>query len=271
MFFLFLLVITSVVNAQLPTIISIDNQCGTSPTAITVCPNHQCCSMHGWCGSTVEYCGAGCQSQCNSTNTIISQPITFYSCVNNKHIHLTYDDGPSIYTNSIATYLYRVGIKATFFILGKNIAGYEQVIRNMKKFGHNIEVHTWNHPYMTQLSDTEILNELVQTKNIVYQLTGYTPIYWRPPYLDIDNRVNSLAHSVQLNNIMLNMDTNDWKNYRLNVTRPAVRNLLTNANNGLICLMHDRYPTTLDLTRYTVLQARKLQYTFVNIKTCLGQ
>ncbi|XP_002439136.2 chitinase 12 [Sorghum bicolor] len=41
-------------------------QCGTQ-AAGALCPNCQCCSMYGWCGSTSDYCGSGCQSQCTGT------------------------------------------------------------------------------------------------------------------------------------------------------------------------------------------------------------
>ncbi|KAG5241561.1 hypothetical protein OIU76_024732 [Salix suchowensis] len=43
-------------------------QCG-SQAGNALCPNGLCCSQHGWCGSTDDYCGAGCQSQCPGGST----------------------------------------------------------------------------------------------------------------------------------------------------------------------------------------------------------
>ncbi|TQD85796.1 hypothetical protein C1H46_028712 [Malus baccata] len=43
-------------------------QCGRQAGG-AVCPNGLCCSQHGWCGTTSDYCAAGCQSQCGSTPT----------------------------------------------------------------------------------------------------------------------------------------------------------------------------------------------------------
>jgi hypothetical protein len=56
------------------------------------------------------------------------------------------------------------------------------------------------------------------------------------------------------------------------VTKPAVLNLLKkrDQNGGLISLMHDRYPTTLELTKYTIEKAKQLKYKLVDINTCLG-
>jgi hypothetical protein len=44
-------------------------QCGTQGGG-AVCPNGLCCSKYGWCGTTSDYCGDGCQSQCKSGATI---------------------------------------------------------------------------------------------------------------------------------------------------------------------------------------------------------
>lgn len=57
----FVLVVTilalllSVSNAQ---------QCG-SQAGGALCANGLCCSPYGYCGTTPDYCGQGCQSQCN--------------------------------------------------------------------------------------------------------------------------------------------------------------------------------------------------------------
>ncbi|KAG8633901.1 acidic endochitinase WIN6.2C-like [Manihot esculenta] len=40
-------------------------QCGTQGGG-AVCPGGLCCSQWGWCGSTIDYCCVGCQSQCNA-------------------------------------------------------------------------------------------------------------------------------------------------------------------------------------------------------------
>ena len=49
-------------------------QCGSQAGGAT-CPNCLCCSRFGWCGSTPEYCGDGCQSHCSGCG---STPVTPY-------------------------------------------------------------------------------------------------------------------------------------------------------------------------------------------------
>ncbi|KAL6660533.1 hypothetical protein ACP70R_001568 [Stipagrostis hirtigluma subsp. patula] len=48
-------------------------QCGSQAGGAT-CPNCLCCSRFGWCGSTAEFCGTGCQSQCNGCGGVPSGP-----------------------------------------------------------------------------------------------------------------------------------------------------------------------------------------------------
>ena len=61
----------------------------------------------------------------------------------------------------------------------------------------DIAVHTWTHPYMTTLSNLEIVSELGWTIEIIHDLTGgRIPVYWRPPFGDADNRVIAIAKEV---------------------------------------------------------------------------
>nr|XP_023885416.1 endochitinase-like [Quercus suber]POE69614.1 endochitinase [Quercus suber] len=48
-------------------------QCGRQANG-AVCPNGLCCSQHGWCGTTNDHCGNGCQSQCKPAATTPSKP-----------------------------------------------------------------------------------------------------------------------------------------------------------------------------------------------------
>ena len=61
----------------------------------------------------------------------------------------------------------------------------------------DIAIHTWTHPYMTTLSNLEIVAELGWTMAIIHDSTGgRIPAYWRPPFGDSDNRVNAIAKEV---------------------------------------------------------------------------
>lgn len=62
---------------------------------------------------------------------------------------------------------------------------------------NDIAVHTWTHPYMTTLTNEEIVGQLGWTMEIIHNSTGgRLPRYWRPPYGDYDQRVRAVAREV---------------------------------------------------------------------------
>lgn len=61
----------------------------------------------------------------------------------------------------------------------------------------DIAVHTYTHPYMTTLTNEQVIAELGFTMQIIHDSSGgRLPKYWRPPYGDSDNRVRAIAKEV---------------------------------------------------------------------------
>jgi peptidoglycan/xylan/chitin deacetylase (PgdA/CDA1 family) len=104
-------------------------------------------------------------------------------------IALSFDDGPSPWTPMILDLLADHEARATFFLLGANVSGLEQVLRRMQAEGHELGVHSWSHPHLPELSDAEILREMSDTVAEIERATGTTCRLWRPPYLEVDDRV----------------------------------------------------------------------------------
>ena len=77
----------------------------------------------------------------------------YFAKKNKKVVALTFDDGPNPTTTTQALdTLAKYGVKATFFVLGKNIAGNENLLKRMKSEGHVVGNHSWSHPVLSQLS-----------------------------------------------------------------------------------------------------------------------
>lgn len=68
--------------------------------------------------------------------------------------------------------------------------------------GHQLSVHTWSHPYLTKLTNEEIVAELGWTKQVIKDVVGVTPNTFRPPYGDIDDRVRAIAAQMGLTPII---------------------------------------------------------------------
>lgn len=98
-------------------------------------------------------------------------------------VALTFDDGPnSKYTPMLLEGLRKRNILATFFLVGENIEGNEEILLEMQKDGHLIGNHTWDHVQLDKISREKALQEIQKTNNRIYEVTGVYPSYIRPPF-----------------------------------------------------------------------------------------
>jgi peptidoglycan/xylan/chitin deacetylase (PgdA/CDA1 family) len=101
-------------------------------------------------------------------------------------------------SDKLYAFLQQNQVKATHFYIGTNI------LNNWKEFNiafqtnqDDIAVHTWTHPYMTALSNADVVAQLGWTLQVIYNSTGgRLARYWRPPYGDTDMRVTAIAKEV---------------------------------------------------------------------------
>ncbi|MBU2652002.1 MAG: polysaccharide deacetylase family protein [Bacteroidetes bacterium] len=106
------------------------------------------------------------------------------SHVDEKVVSLTFDDGPyPVYTEAVLDILKSKEIRATFFIKGRNAALYPDLIRRMHDEGHIIGNHSWSHDHLFDLFPAKRMNrEIRETNRIVREITGKSPVLFRPPY-----------------------------------------------------------------------------------------
>jgi len=174
---------------------------------------------------------------------------------------LTYDDGPAPYTPNLLTYLDQVNLKSTFFVVGSRAISYPATLQLEYMGGHQIAVHTWSHPYLTTLSNEEIIAELGWTKKIIKDVLGVTPNMMRPPYGDIDDRVRAISLAMGLTPVMwtrlsplATFDTGDFNVHAgLDTVQQVLENweeIMGNAttiNTGFIVLEHDLFEQTVEI------------------------
>lgn len=97
-------------------------------------------------------------------------------------------------------------IKATHFLIGENIlANPKLFLIAFDVLKDDLAVHTWSHHYLTTLSNEEVFAELAFTMKIIHDSTGgRLPRFWRPPYGNLDMRVNAIAKLLGLTAIFWN-------------------------------------------------------------------
>ena len=99
-----------------------------------------------------------------------------------KMIALTFDDGPSDYTQALLDGLKSKNAKATFFVLGKKAQKNTETIKNIIADGHLLGNHTYSHIDMMKNSKNTIASQIYSTNKIIKEITGTDVKFYRPPY-----------------------------------------------------------------------------------------
>ncbi len=158
-----------------------------------------------------------------------------------KKIALTFDDGPhKIYTERLLDGLKERGVKATFFLLGSNIEGKEEIVKRMSEEGHLIGNHTYYHVDITKLEPEEACREILDTSEQITDITGQPVEYVRPPFGNWDK---DLECNVTMIPIFWTVDTLDWTTGNAD---QIVQKVVSTVEENDIILMHDSYDSTVE-------------------------
>lgn len=174
-----------------------------------------------------------------------------------KQVALTFDDGPSSYTEELSKGLKERGVQATFFLLGENVEKQKEAVKQLYEDGHLLGNHSYHHVQLTKLKDKEACQEILRTNNEIFKLTGYYPVYARPPYGEWNT---GLDLCVEMIPVFWDVDSLDWK---LQNTDKIVQRVLSQTEEGDIILMHDGYQTSVDAAFRIVDKLLEEGYTFV--------
>ncbi|MCM1569224.1 MAG: polysaccharide deacetylase [Roseburia sp.] len=114
-----------------------------------------------------------------------------------KHkVYLTFDDGPSTNTDEILDILDRYGVKATFFVVGKEDEHSRERLRRIVEEGHTLGMHSYSHVYREIYSSEEAFAEDFQKlRQLLYDATGVECSHYRFPG-GSSNTVSSLDMKV---------------------------------------------------------------------------
>lgn len=176
-------------------------------------------------------------------------------------IALTFDDGPHpVQTKRLLDGLRERKVKATFFLMGQNIEGNEEVVKQMQNDGHLIGNHSYRHVQLTKAGESAVCEAIEQTERIISEITGERPEYLRPPYGDWNE---SLECRLELTPVFWSVDSLDWK---LQNTEKIVDKVLKNIEDGDIVLMHDIFPTSVDAALRIIDELQEQGYTFVTVE-----
>ena len=176
-----------------------------------------------------------------------------------KRICLTFDDGPSKYTEELLDGLAERNAKASFFLLGRRAEKYKDVVLRMKDEGHTIGQHTQNHRDLTQISEQEAREEISSANETIKRITGEAPRYIRPPFGEYNDRLVMDTDMVFVN---WSFSSLDWEFKYPDVVCKRIVNM---AFDGAVVLAHDIFSSSVTGTLKAVDILTDQGYIFVSL------
>lgn len=190
-------------------------------------------------------------------------------CAVAKCVALTFDDGPSPYTDRLLKVLTDNDAQATFFLIGNKVAADPAGARRIADAGMEIGSHTFEHPNMTTIPAADVPGQLSRANDAIAAATGVTPTLWRPAGGLTDDAVNAQAARFGLAGILWDVIPFDWIN---DADTAATRYMLmTQIKPGSVVLFHDTYSSTVDLIYQFIPVLKANGYHLVTVSQLLGK
>jgi len=185
------------------------------------------------------------------------------------YIAMTYDDGPHPKnTPRLLDMLRKRNIKATFYVVGRNVNQYPHIVRRIVSEGHEIGSHSWSHANFAKLSDAAIRKELDKTRDAIIAASGVQPRTLRPPYGSLRSSQRLWIHKEYgYPTILWDVDPEDWRRPGPSVVTSRI---LRKTHNGSIVLAHDLHKSTVDAMPATLDGLLSRGFKFVTVSQLLA-
>jgi peptidoglycan/xylan/chitin deacetylase (PgdA/CDA1 family) len=186
-----------------------------------------------------------------------------------KEIAITFDDGPNAeFTPKVLSKLAEFKAPAAFFLIGKNIQGNEDLVRQMDSEGHIIGNHTFTHSFFIDFKSPEGLKEeLTQTADAIREVIGKRIKLFRPPYGVTTPNLAKAAEGLKYNVIGWNIRSFDTTRIK---EETITKRVLRQIKPGAVILFHDTSEKTVNVLVQTLHFLRQNGYKIVSIERLLN-
>jgi peptidoglycan-N-acetylglucosamine deacetylase len=185
-----------------------------------------------------------------------------------KFVALTFDDGPNKSTQALLDLLDKLDVRATFFMVGKQIQAQPTLVKSMAEKGHDIEIHTFNHRNMGQLTEREAEQELLKCAAVIRDVTGKECAFFRPPGGHLSAAAQVAAARYGLTGVFWNIGCNKYEGMP-----PAsmAQYVSSTIQGGAIILMHNGNETAMKALPDIVSDLKGRGYRFVTVSELVGR
>ena len=189
-------------------------------------------------------------------------------CSQAKCVALTFDDGPSPYTDRLLQILNQNDARSTFFLIGNKVAANPAGAKRIADAGMEVANHTWEHPNMTTIPPEDIGSQISRANDAIQAATGQRPKLLRTAGGLINDNVLAAAKQQGMADINWDVIPFDWVN---DSNTAATRYMLmTQIKPGSVVLFHDTYSSTVDLVYQFIPVLRANGYHLVTVSQLLG-
>ena len=176
--------------------------------------------------------------------------VYWHGDLSQKKIALTFDDGPNeLYTRQILDILKKYKVKATFFLIGKNVEAFPLVAKRIAEDGHCIGNHTYTHPDLFLQTRKQIEYQIKNTEDIIRKATGVLTYLFRPPYGVDDHLVFMEAEKLGYIIVKWSLTGGTGESDKI------IKKILSYVENGAIILLHDGNRLSKNSNRSQVVKA----------------
>ena len=189
-------------------------------------------------------------------------------CAKVKCVALTFDDGPSPFTDRLLQILADNDAYSTFFLIGNKVAANPAGAKRIADAGMEIGSHTWEHPNMTTIPPEDVPAQFSKASDAIESATGQRPKLVRTAGGLINDYVLAEAGRQGLADINWDVIPFDWIN---DSNTAATRYMLmTQIKPGSVVLFHDTYSSTVDLVYQFIPVLKANGYHLVTVSQLLG-
>ena len=187
-----------------------------------------------------------------------------------KLVALTFDDGPSDYTERYLQILKEHGAVATFFCLGSKVDASPDLAKEIVESGCQIASHSYSHPDLMSVDAATVQSELSTSFSAIANATGVQTTAFRPPYGSFHQTTWLETQGMATVSVIWNMDSKDWK---LPGADAIVSSSCDGIRPGYIILMHDgggNRDQDLEALPQIIDRLKSEGYTFVTVSDLLA-